>query len=142
MAPIAFQSRPLPGAVSPPLRSRLAQAHGTQPFSADDPRDAARRAVGIAEDLGLEVTVYRGALDLAGAEVDHVWVNLEGHVIDVAFPLFVPAFVEGLRRYVVGDLEVSELAVLAASAGVDQRVLGEFPSPLRYRGEPVWSARR
>ena len=142
MAPIAFQSRPLPGEVSPPLRRRLVQAHGSQPFSADDPREAARRAATIAEELGLSVTVYRGALDLAGSEVDHVWVDLNGHVIDVAFPLFVPTFVDGLRRYVVGDIEAAELAAIAASAGVDQRVLGEFPAPLRYRGEPVWSARR
>src|SRR5688572_3124008 len=110
MAPIAFQSRPLPGAVSPPLRRRLEDAHGSHPFSAEDPREAARRAVDIAEELGLEVTVYRGALDLAGAEVDHVWVNLDGHVIDVAFPLFVPTFVDSLRRYVIGEVDVKELA--------------------------------
>ncbi len=142
MAPIAFSSRPLPGEVSPPLRRRLSQAHVSAPFSAVDPRDAARRTALIAEELGLEATVYRGALDLQGSEVDHIWVEFGGCVLDVAFPLFIPDFVEALRRFVVGDAEAAELDAVAAAAGLDQRVLGEFPQPLRYRGEPVWSARR
>jgi hypothetical protein len=142
MAPIAFESRPLPGAISPPLRRRLLRAHGSRPFSAVDPRTAARRTAAIAEDLGLEVTLYRGALDLRGSEVDHVWVDLNGCVIDVAFPLFMPAFVDALRRFVAGDAEAADLDAAASAAGLDQRVLGEFPAPLRYRGEPVWSARR
>jgi hypothetical protein len=142
MAPIAFSSRPLPGAVSPPLRKRLSQAHGSTPFSALDPRDAARRTATIAEALGLEATVYRGALDLHGSEVDHVWVELDGCVVDVAFPLFIPDFVTALRRFVAGDAEAADLDVVASAAGLDHRVLGEFPKPLRYRGEPVWSARR
>ena len=141
MAPTAFRSRPLPRAVSP-LRLRLDEAHREAPFEAVDPREAARRAVKIAESLGLEATVCRGALDLQGSEVDHVWVDVDGCVIDVAFPLFVPRFVDVLRRFVVGDAETADLAEAAAPAGLEQRVLGEFPSPLRYRGEPVWTARR
>lgn len=141
MAPIAFRSRPLPVAASP-LRSRLQAAHGTAPFSAVDPREAARRTSDIAATLGLEATVYRGALDLRGSEVDHIWVDVDGCVIDVAFPLFVPSFIEMLRRFVAGDADAADLDAAAAQAGVDQRVFGEFPSPLRYHGEPVWSARR
>lgn len=141
MPPIAFRSRPLPDAVLP-LRDRLDEAHRDVPFSAVDPRTAARRAVAIAELLGLEATLYRGALDLQGSEVDHVWVDLDGCVIDVAFPLFVPSFIAVLRRFVAGDAEASDLDAVAEHAGLDDRVLGRFPSPLRYRGEPVWSARR
>ena len=142
MAPTAFQSRPLPGEVSPPLRRRLIDAHGAAPFRAIDPRDAARRAAAIAGELRLEVTLYRGALDLQGTEVDHIWVDLDGCVIDVAFPLFVPAFVDALRQFVAGDVDAADLDAAASSGSVDQRVLGEFPAPLRYRGEPVWSGRR
>lgn len=141
MAAVAFRSQPLPDAVVP-LRSRLAELHGAEPFTAVDPRDAVRRARGVAEALGIDATVYRGALDLQGSEVDHVWVNVDGCVIDVAFPLFVPDFIAVLRRFVVGDAEAADLDAVAAPAGLDQRVLGEFPAPLRYRGEPVWSARR
>lgn len=142
MAPIAFCSRPLPSAVAPTLRRRLSQAHRSDPFTALDPRHAARRAVAIVDDVGLEATVYRGALDLEGSEVDHVWLDLDGRVIDVAFPLLVPSFVELLRGFVVGDVDAAQLQAAAATAGIDQRVLGEFPPPLRYRGEPVWSDRR
>ncbi|MPZ73040.1 MAG: hypothetical protein GEU74_07380 [Nitriliruptorales bacterium] len=142
MAPIAFRSQPLPRAASSALRERLSQAHRDDPFSALDPRHAARRTTGIAEDLGLEVMLYRGALDLLGSEIDHVWVDFQGRVIDVAFPLFLPSFVQVLRDYVVGDADAADLDVAASGAGLDERVLGEFPRPLRYRGEPVWSARR
>ena len=141
MAPIAFSSRPLPETISP-LRSRLDEAHRSSPFSAVDPRDAARRTADIAEALGLEATMCRGALDLAGSEIDHVWVDVDGCVIDVAFPLFVPSFIAVLRRFVAGDADGSDLDAAAGSTGLEQRVLGEFPPPLRYRGEPVWSARR
>lgn len=142
MAPIAFRSRPLPGSVSESLRERLQAAHGVEPFRAVDPRHAAKRAIGILDGLGFEATVYRGSLDLEGSEVDHVWVNLDGRVIDVAFPLLVPRFVEVLRDFVVGDAQAADLDDVAARASLDERVLGEFPSRLRYRGEPVWTARR
>ena len=142
MAPVAFTSQPLPGAVSPSLLQRLQHAHGSAPFSAGNPRDAARRTAAIAHEIGLEVTVYRGALDLQGSEVDHLWVDLEGCVLDVAFPLFLPDFVEALRRFVAGEAEATDLEAVAGAAGLEQRVLGEFPKPLRYLGEPVWTARR
>lgn len=142
MATIAFQSGPLPrAAAAEELRCRLHDAHTAQPFSTMDPRNAAHRAADIAEGLGFEVTMYRGGLDLDGSEIDHVWVDLQGRVIDVAFPLFVPDFVSLLRGYVAGDVELDELAVAAEPAGVDLRVLGTFPARVRYRGAPVWSQR-
>ena len=141
MAPTAFQSRPLPRTVSQHLRRRLKRAHTEEPFSACDPRLSVRRAAAIVEAAGLEVRVYRGALDLAGSEIDHIWVTAEDRVIDVAFPLFVPSFVDLLRRYVTGEVEAADLDAAATGAGLDRRVLGEFPAPLRYRGAPVWSDR-
>lgn len=141
MTTIAFRSQPLPSRVSRALHSRLHAAHAGQPFSAADPRQAARRAGGIAEELGLAVTVFRGGLDLCGSEVDHIWLDVEGRVIDVAFPLFVPEFVERLRQYVAGEIEAEQLAAPGLSSGLEHRVLGEFPAPLQYRGQPVWSAR-
>jgi hypothetical protein len=141
VATIAFQSQPLPRRVATTLRARLREAHVRHPFEALDPRDAARRVVSIAAELDLEPTVVRGSLDLDGTEVDHLWLALDGRVIDVAFPLFVPSFVVSLRRWVTGEIECDQLSALAADAGVEQRVLGEFPPPLRYRGQPVWSAR-
>ena len=141
MASIAFQSQPLPKRVADALRTRLREAHVRQPFDALDPRQGARRVASIAEALGLTPTVVRGGLDLEGTEVDHLWLDVEGRVVDVAFPLFLPSFVVSLRQWVTGEIEGDQLAAVAADAGVEQRVLGEFPSPLRYRGQPVWSAR-
>lgn len=142
MAPIAFRSQPLPTDAATQLRRRLTQTHLQEPFSALDPRRAAQRTTSIARELGLEVTLYRGALDLMGTEVDHVWIDFQGRVIDVAFPLFVPSFVAVLRDFVVGDAQPADLDTAAAGAGLEDRVLGEFPKPMQYRGEPVWSARR
>ena len=141
MASIAFQSQPLPKRVADTLRVRLREAHIRQPFDALDPRQGAHRVASIAEALGLTPTVVRGGLDLDGTEVDHLWLDVEGRVVDVAFPLFLPSFVVSLRQWVTGEIEGAQLAAAAAEAGVEQRVLGEFPSPLRYRGQPVWSAR-
>ncbi len=142
MTTVAFESRRLPPRVADPLRARLRTAHRTAPFSAADPREAVRRAATVAAELGLTGTVYRGGLDLRGSEVDHVWLDVDGHVVDVAFPLFVAEFVAVLRDFVAGHVAAGDLAAVAALAGVEARVLGEFPPPLRYRGCPVWSARR
>lgn len=142
MATIAFHSQPLPGRVATALRTRLEEAHRRVAFSALDPRHAARRAAGIAEDLGLGATVIRGGLDLDGTEVDHLWLDVEGCVLDVAFPVFLPDFVALLRDFVAGHAEPAALAQVADAAELDHRVLGEFPTPLRYRGQPIWSASR
>lgn len=140
VATIAFRSQPLPGEVAGALRARLEAAHRTQPFSVLDARSATRRAAQIADDLGLGTTVIRGGLDLDGSEVDHVWLDVDGRVIDVTFPVFLPAFVVVLRDFVAGHADAAELAQVAGAAHLEHRVLGEFPVPLRYRGAPVWSA--
>ncbi|HWH31246.1 MAG TPA: hypothetical protein VNU01_01100 [Egibacteraceae bacterium] len=137
-----FHSLALPAPVRAEVRSRLRRAHAGRPFSALDPRDTVRRVAGIAGELGLTATVYRGVVDLRGAEVDHVWLDLHGRVVDAAFPLLEREFVELLRRFVAGDLEPHEIAEAAAGFALDARVLGEFPEPIRYLGRPVWSTRR
>lgn len=142
MHTIAFQSRPLRPRVAKVLHARLRAAHRAQPFSALDPRQTVRRVTRILDEMGVEATVYRGGLDLRGSEVDHIWLDVDGRVVDVAFPLFVADFVDVLRRYVAGDADPDDIAVTAADAGVDERVVGLFPAPLRYLGRPVWSARQ
>lgn len=128
------------------IRERLRAAHAEQPFTPLEPRRAARRVAEIVSELDVDATLYRGGLDLRGVEVDHVWlaVNPSGaaafFVVDAAFPLFSPPFVDELRRFVCGDANREDLAVLAREAPVDDRVLGVFPPPLRYLGQPVWSA--
>lgn len=164
MAPrTVFESKPLPSPLAAIVRERLERAHAQAPFSPLDPRAAARRTTQLVADLGLEGTVYRGGLDLRGTEVDHVWLAVVTRdddrqhasraypgaagvspafwVLDAAFPLFAEAFVAALRRFVAGDAEPSDLADSAASSGVSERILGEFPSAVRYIGAPVWSSR-
>ncbi len=136
-----FVSRPLPPRLAEALRTRLAASSAQRPFSPVDAREAARRCAAILAGLGVRATVYRGALDLRGAEVDHLWVAVDGAaVLDAAFPLHTPAFVDVLRRFVAGDAEPHELDA-AAPDGVGGRVLGLIPPPMSYRGAPVWSAR-
>jgi hypothetical protein len=156
-----FEPRPLPRPVAGQLRRRLARAHAEEPFSVLDPRHTVRRVAALAADLHLETTIYRGGLDLRGFEVDHVWLGVsctklgatpeagsEGGstphapwVVDATFPLFMDRFVEALHDFVAGYLPAEALADLAEGAGVDQRVVGLFPDPVRYLGAPVWSAR-
>lgn len=142
MPPVAFQPRPLPATLSAQLRERLAAAHEDRPLSSIDVRHTARRVARIAEDLGLAPTVFRGGLDLAGAEVDHVWIDVDGYVIDAAFPLYADGFVATLRDWVGGHATDRDLVVAAAGAGIETRVLGQFPPRMRYLGAPVWSARQ
>jgi hypothetical protein len=137
----AFVSKPLPDRLGQVMRLRLASAHRAEPFSALDPRAATRRVATVITELGLTGTVYRGGLDLRGSEVDHVWLDVDGHVIDVAFPLFADGFVDVLRDFVAGDAEPEDVAQAAAPAGLEERVLGVFPISLSYRGAPIWSAR-
>lgn len=141
MSSIAFRSRPLPAHVADDLIARLRADHEVQPFSALDPRQSVRRVAAIAAEIGADATVYRGGLDLRGSEVDHVWLEVTGCVVDVAYPLFVGEFVEALREYVAGDGDSAVLDAIAATSLVEDRVIGEFPPPLRYLGAPVWSAR-
>lgn len=141
MVKTRFRSLALPPSVRAQVHARLRRAHDHRPFSATDPRETVRRVAGIAAELGLAATVYRGVVDLRGAEVDHVWLDVHGRVLDAAFPLLEGRFVELLRRYVAGDLEADELAAAAERMELDARVLGEFPEPIRYLGHPVWSGR-
>jgi len=137
-----FSSRALPGTVRRQVHGRLHSAHAHQPFSTTDPRDTVRRVAQITHALGLRAVMYRGVVDLRGAEIDHVWLELEGRVIDAALPLHEVSFVELLRRFVAGDAEMDDLARAAAGLDVQARVVGEFPDPIRYLGRPVWSAGR
>jgi hypothetical protein len=146
----AFDPRPLPATLAACLRAELGAAHAESPFSTVDPRSSVRRVVTLVADLPVRAVVYRGGLDLRGAEVDHVWlavaVDADGEsmdgafVLDVAFPLFADSFVEVLRRFVAGDAPASALQAAAVDADLADRVLGEFPAPMRYVGRPVWSA--
>jgi hypothetical protein len=148
VATTVFEPRPLPPPVGADVRQRLQAAHQLEPFSTIDPRRTVRRVTMLLADLVVESVVYRGGVDLRGTEVDHVWLAVRPagsadtgpYVIDAAFPLFAEDFVATLRRFVAGDADTDELALAAARAGVEQRVLGAFPEPLRYLGRPVWTA--
>lgn len=141
MRPTSFEPRPLPDRVDAELRVRLRMAHAGEPFSSVDPRGTVRRVADIAAGLGLSTTMCRGGVDLRGIEVDHVWLDVDGRVIDAAFPLYRKDFVSVLRRFVAGDVTAETLQRCAAHADVDERVLGLFPAPIRYLGAPVWSDR-
>jgi hypothetical protein len=143
-----FEPRPLPAGIRRTLQARLRAAHDDWPFSPVDPRGTVRRVTELLGGLGLRATVYRGGLDLRGVEVDHLWVAVgsDGEagpfsVLDVAFPLFDATFVEVLRRFVPGDARTEELEAAGRHAGVDARVIGEFPAPMRYLGQPLWAER-
>lgn len=136
-----FESRPLPGRFAARLGLALAAAHRGQPFPTMDPRATARRVARIAEKLSIPATVYRGALDLGGAEVDHLWVDVHGCVVDAAYPVFADDFLALLRRWIVDEAPVAALEAVAARADLRQRVFGVFPDPLRYLGAPVWGTR-
>jgi hypothetical protein len=140
-----FQSRSLPRPLADVVLARLDDEHRAEPFSALDPRTVVRRVARIIGELGVATTVYRGGLDLRGAEIDHLWLAADRpealFVVDVAFPLFADRFVEVLRRFVAGDATAAELDAAASGTGVRERVVGLFPPPVRYLGTPVWSAR-
>ena len=139
---MSFPSRRLPGDQHRRLRRRLADQHAAEPFSSVDTRATVRRVAELGSDLGLSTRIFRGGLDLHGVEVDHVWASVDGIVVDAAFPLLDEAFVEVLRLFVAGDAEPEDLAGIADNSDFTRRVVGEFPSPLRYVGSPIWSDRR
>lgn len=141
MQPVSFVSRPLPERLDHRLRERLARGHRREPFNPGDSRAAVRRVVELGADLDAAAQVFRGGLDLRGHEVDHVWVSFDGVVVDAAYPLHDPAFVDVLRRFVAGEIEAGALDEAADGSDIADRVLGVFPEPLRYIGRPVWSER-
>lgn len=143
-----FAPLPLPPRLASEVARRVRAAHAEAPFTPLDPRTAVRRVAALLQDLALQSTVFRGGLDLRGVEVDHVWLAVgpgadeaKPHVLDIAFPLFDGDFVAVLRRFVAGDAEAAELDAAGRLPGVEERVLGEFPDPMRYLGQPVWSDR-
>lgn len=136
----AIVARAFPPALEAQLRSRLAVAHAERPFSPLSPRESARRISAIAEDLQLRVVVYRGGLDIGGAELDHVWAVVDERVVDAAVPLYASRFIEALRVYVAGDLDDDELDRAAHPYSVQYRVVGEYPDAVRYVGAPVWGS--
>ena len=133
-----FLSRALPDPGGQMLRELVHRAHQQDPFSPLRPRAAARRVGALASEVGLPAHLDRGCLELTGIEVDHVWLAVDDLVIDLAFPLFEPAFRELLPPFVAGEIEAVELEKAAARAGVEARVLGVLPPRVRYVGRPVW----
>ena len=138
---LAFRSHPLPSGIADVVVVALEEEHRAEPFAAADARATARRVRRLLSGVGVEARTFRGGLDLGGVEVDHLWVEVAGHVVDVAFPLFVADFVEVLRGYVTGLHPAEDLEATASGTGVDARVVGRFPARLRYVGTPLWSAR-
>lgn len=141
MRPQRFHSRRLPGSQERALLTALADEHADTPFSPVDPRSTVRRVTELGSRLGLATRVFRGGLDLQGTEADHVWVSVEGVVLDAAFPVLAEDFVEVLRRYVAGEAEAADLEAAAEGLDVDARVVGQFPDRLGYVGSPVWAER-
>ncbi len=138
--PMTILPAPFPAPVRTSLGAALGEAHRVAPFAPADVRAAARRVVDVAERLGLSATVLRGVVDLGGAELDHVFVVVADRVVDVAMPMQDASFVQAARAWVAGDMELSDLVAAAAGHGLEERVLGEYPTVLRYRGAPVWGS--
>lgn len=149
MATTVFDPRPLPEPMARTVRARIAKVHAARPLSTVDPRETIQRVRDALDGLPLELDVYRGGLDLRGAEVDHVWLAVrdpggptgEAWVLDAAFPLFHKRFVATLRRFVAGDASSDDLVAAARETGVEERVLGLYPDPMRYRGQQLWASR-
>lgn len=137
----SFPSGALPDPDGQTLRALLHRAHQKDPFSPLRPRAAARRVGALASEIGLSANLYRGGLELTGIEVDHVWLAVGDLVVDLAFPLFEPAFRDLLPRFVAGEIEAVELEKVAARTGIETRVLGVLPPRVRYVGRPVWADR-
>lgn len=137
----SFVSRELPQPGGDALRALILKAHEVEPFSPVRPRATARRVGALATGVGLRARLYRGALEVNGVEVDHVWLAVDDVVLDLAFPLFAPAFRSLLPRFVAGEIEPRDLESAASTTGVDDRVLGLLPPGTRYLGHPVWADR-
>lgn len=88
----------------------------------------------------MEATIFRGAMNVGGAEVDHLWVVAAGRVIDPTMPLHAPSFVDSIRAFVAGDLDEEEFERRAHPYSVRWRVLGAYPEDCRYLGTPLWGS--
>lgn len=138
---VRLRPRPFPAPLGPQLRAALAVAHAREPFRPSVSRDVAQRVAKVAEELGLAPTLFRGGVDVGGAEIDHVWVVIDERVVDAALPLFSETFLAAVRAYVAGDLDGDAFERAAHPYSVRWRVLGAFPADCRYVGSPVWSQR-
>lgn len=138
---VRLRPRPFPVPLGPRLRGALAAAHARDPFQPSMSREVAHRVAHVASELGLEPTLFRGGVDVGGAEIDHVWVVVDERVVDLALPLFADRFLEVVRAYVAGDIDSDVLERAAHPYSVRWRVLGAFPEDCRYVGAPVWSQR-
>lgn len=123
------------------LRAGLAREHRRDPFRPGDVRDAARRALAVAESLGLPGHLARGGLDVGGAELDHVWAVVSDRVVDVTLPVLARDFLVLLRGFVAGDVPAAELDEVATSYTLEWRVVGEVPAGCRYLGAPILAHR-
>lgn len=137
---VRLRPRAFPPPLGPRLRAALAEAHANDPFRPSGPREAARRVADVADGLGLEAIVFRGGLDVGGAELDHVWVVAADRVLDAAFPLLSEHFVSAVRAYVAGDIDTDALERAAHPYSLRWRVVGSFPDRCRYVGSPVWGS--
>lgn len=138
---VRLRPRPFPAPVGPQLRAALAVAHAREPFRPSVSRDVAQRVAQVVEELGFAPTLFRGGVDVGGAEIDHVWVVVDERVVDAALPLFSETFLTAVRAYVAGDLDGDAFERAAHPYSVRWRVLGAFPEDCRYVGSPVWSQR-
>lgn len=141
MARVRIAAKPFEAPVASRLRAALANAHARDPFRPREVRRAVSRVVDIARGLEMTTTTYRGGLDVGGAELDHVWAVIEDRVVDVVLPLRSDTFLDHLRRYVAGEIEDDDLDHHVHAYDLGWRVLGEFPTSVRYIGAPVWSHR-
>lgn len=134
------RQRRLPAATAARLRAGLAREHRRRPFGPHDVREAARRVLVVAEEVGLRGHIARGGLDVGGAELDHVWAVVDAHVVDVTLPVLARDFLAVLRGYVAGDVDLDEIQEAAASwAELEWRVVGDVPVGCRYLGRPILS---
>lgn len=138
--PTTFAPAPFPARVRSRLVEVLAAQHAHDPFGPHDVRATARRVVEATEALGFAPVLVRGGVDVGGAELDHVFVVVEDRVVDLALPVRAASFADVVRAWVAGDLDRAELVARAARHGLEDRVVGEYPTALRYRGAPVWGS--
>lgn len=135
---VVYDPVPFPTEVRGELVATLEQLHADEPFGPMDVRATARRVAGAAATIGLEPMMVRGRVDVGGAELDHVFVVVDDRVVDLALPVRAASFAQTVRAWVAGDLDHGELVARAAQHGIEDRVVGDYPRRLCYRGAPLW----
>lgn len=140
--PTRYASLAFPTGLREELAAQLVAAHAERPFRLVDPRDAARRVDRMLRARGIETVFVRGALDIGGAELDHVWTVADGRVVDVVVPVADPDFLRVLRGYVAGDVDPEDIDREAGARPIGDRVLGVYDEDaVSYVGMPVWGSR-